>query len=328
MAVSNISAVLSADAATEKGAFYTAVFSYGMGLVELLSDGGYKPAGPDATVRVPLETDIGGAAEIYSEGDGLPAWIEPEYAVAQFSVQSLRAVIRMTGHERRALGESGEAGLMADMQNAKVRAAIDRIKYLIATTYDDAAAYGIQYLIDSTQNFGGLSRTTYSKLVSYVLNASSAAISTSLANNFYHRSQNDPYGCAFDLCLTSTVQASKMAELGSGKLAFATPDQPGGLNLVVTDLRIGTAPVVILPNLTTSIILGLTGARMRAPGDASGGGSSWKVWWAEPNPGRFHVLDLGAGEADNPMRVQISTALAVGTTQPQRQGKLYGLSTT
>jgi hypothetical protein len=326
MAVSNISAVLSADAATEKGAFYTAVFSYGMGLVEILRDMGYKPAGPDQTVRVPLQTDIVGSAEVYSEGDGLPAWVEPEYAVAQFSVKAFRSVIRMTGNERRALGEGGEAGLMSDLQQAKLKAAIDRIKYLIATTYDDDAAYGIQDLIDNSATFGGLSRTTYDKLVSYCLTGSYAAVSTALLNYFWHRSQNDPYGCAFDLILASTTQASRIAEVYSGKVTATSPDAPGGLNFVTTDMRVGTAPIVVVPNLVTSVIFGLTGARVRAQGDAMGGGSVWGLWWAEPSPGRFHVLDLGAGEGDNPMRLQISTALAVGNTQPQRQGKLYALT--
>jgi len=328
MAVSNISAMLSEDAATERGAFFTAVFSYGMGIVELLKDGGYKPAGPDQTVRVPIETDIDGAVQEYAEGDGLPAWIEPEYAMAQFSVKAFRGVIRQTGHERRALGQSGEAGIAPDMVNAKLRAVINRIKYLIATTYDDDAVYGIQDLIDSSAAFGGLSRTTYSKLVSYLLNASSAGISTSILNNWWHRGMNDPYGCAFDLVLMSTTQASRLAELGSQKIDTTPSDATGGLNLVVTNLMVGTAPVVIVPNLATSIVLGLTGARRRAPGDADGGGDAWQVWWSEPNPGRFHVLDLGAGEADNPMRLQISTSLAVGCTVPQRQGKIYGLSTT
>ena len=235
-----------------------------------------------------------------------------------------RAVIRMTGTERRALGEGGEAGLMSDLQTAKLRAAIDRIKYLIATTYDDDAVYGIQDLIDTTAAFGGLSRTTYSKLVSYALNGAYAAVSSAILNNFWHRSRNDPYGCAFDLCLVSPTQASRIAEVNSQKVAFAAAE--GANNLVVTDLRIGTAPVAIMPNLETGGVYGLTGARMRAPGDAGGGGPAWGLWWAEPSPGRFHVLDLGAGEADNPMRLQISTALAVGTTQPQRQGKIYHLT--
>ena len=82
-------------------------------------------------------------------------------------------------------------------------------------------------------------------------------------------------------------------------------------------MAVGGAPVVIVPNLTTSIILLLSGVR----------DGQWQMIWNEANPGRFHVLDLGAANADNPMNLQISTSCAMVHTNPNEQAKLYGLST-
>jgi hypothetical protein len=42
--VSDIRNRLSADAQFPESEFYSAVFSYGMGVIELLTDGGYAPA--------------------------------------------------------------------------------------------------------------------------------------------------------------------------------------------------------------------------------------------------------------------------------------------
>jgi hypothetical protein len=326
MAVSNIVAVLTNDASTDQSAFYTAVFKYGKGLIQLLNDDGFKPTGASGKIQVPLEVDTGDA-ETYNEGQSLPAFLEGTYGIPAWDVKHFRAVIRMTGHERRALGTAGEAGLMPGLVDAKIRRAVARIEYLMATTYDDAAAYGIQHMIDATQDFGGLSRTTYTRLRSYVLNANSAYISTSLLNRFHYLSQNDPHGAAYDLVLIPAAQAAFMAELGSQLLALPSADLGGGLNLVPTSLRVGSAPVVLVPNLTNTIVLGLTGARLRTSGETSAS-HAWGWTWCEPNPGRFHVLDLGAGEQDNPMRVQISTAGAMTCNQPHTQGKLYGLSAT
>ena len=87
--------------------------------------------------------------------------------------------------------------------------------------------------------------------------------------------------------------------------------------MVFTSLAIGSAPVAILPNLTSSIILLMSGVKQ----------GKWGMVWNEANPGRFHVLDLGADGGDNPMNLQISTACAMAHTNPNEQAKLYGLST-
>lgn len=311
--VSDISNRLSNDAQFHGSAFMTAVFDYGVGIIGELTDWGYMPG---QNLKIELEADRDDA-EVYTEGQALPAPLESTYINASFAYKHFRAVIRESGHERRARGPADQGTRIAD-PTRKQKRAVAAIAYLIATTFDDAAIYGLEGQISAgTYNFGDQSRTTYERLKAYELNASSAAISTALLNKFNYLAMEDPYGAMFDFVVTSTTQGHKWAELGSGKLALNTAN--GALNLMPTDLMLGAAPVYILPNLTTSIVLGMTGVK-----DGSG---RWGYAWNEANPGRYHVLDLGAANSDTPMNLQISTALAMAHENPNQQAKLYGLST-
>ena len=98
---------------------------------------------------------------------------------------------------------------------------------------------------------------------------------------------------------------------------MALPNAQTAGDLIPTQLMCGTAPVMILPNLTNSVVLLLGGVRT---GD-------WKFIWNEPSPGRFHVLDLGAANSDTPLNLQISTSGAMVCTSPNRQAKLTTLTT-
>ena len=291
--------------------FYSSVFTYGAGIVEILSDGGYQP---EQYAKVEIESALD-AAEVYSEGQALPSPIESTYLNALFAFKHFRGVIRETGHERRARGDRDQGMRVTDPER-KMRRAIVSIRDVMAKTFDDAATYGLEGQVSAgTYAYGDQSRSTNTSLKAYELNASSAALSTALLGKFYHVGADTPYGCTGGLAITSSTQARRWAELGSGKLALANADGP--LNLVFTDLVLGTSPVAILPNFATAIILHLTGVRE----------GQWKFYWNEPNPGRFHFLDLGAANSDNPMNIQISTSGAMAHTNPNQQAKLYGLST-
>lgn len=310
--VSDITNRLSADAEFVGGpsAFYTSVFSYGMGVLELLSDGGYQ-AGEDAMVEIESALD---SAEVYTEGQAMPLPVESTYLNAKFTFKHFRAVIREGGHERRARGPADQGTRIKD-PDRKIQRAIDRLKYLMATTFDDNDTYGLQGQISQSKNYGDQSRTTNTTLKPYKLNASSAAISTALLNKWLGLGQNDPYGAYPELVVMSATQFHKIAELGSGKLTI--PSAAGGMNLTPTSLVIGGCPVVLMPNLATSIVLGMSGVRS----------GEWQLIWNEANPGRFHVLDLGASGMDNPMNLQISTACAMVHTSPNKQSYIDSLST-
>jgi len=309
--VSDISNRLSADAEYVNGsAFYTAVFEYGMGIIELLADWGYQP-GVDAMLEIDAAL---GSAEVYTEGQALPSPIEATTLQAKFTHKHFRAVIRESGHERRARGLN-DSGMRISVPDKKMADAINRIKYLLATTFDDNDTYGLEGQVSQSTNFGDQSRTTYAALKPYKLDASSAAISTALINKALGLAQNDPYGAVPDVILVSATQWHKIAELGSGKLAI--PSASGPLGLVPTTLVLGGAPVMLLPNMVTDQLVGLSGVRS---GD-------WGFVWNEPNPGRFHVLDLGADGSDTVMNLQISTAGAMLHRNPNKQLYIDSLST-
>ncbi len=311
--VADIRNALSADAQFPDSEFYKATFEYGMGVIELLTDGGYAP-GEYAYVEIEAER---GDAQVFTEGQALPTPVEGTIITPKFAFKNIRAVVRSSGAERRAMGENGE-GLRFGNPERKVQRAIEAIRYLMATTFDDAAIYGLVGLIsETTYAFGDTSRSTYDHLQSYEYDpGTSVALSTSVLNYFIHRSGEDPHGCAFDMVLMNAIQASRYAELVSGKAAL--PSVSGGpQNLIPTGLAVGAAPLFILPNMLSSIVLGLTGVRE----------GKWKWVWHEPSPGRFHVLDLGADNSDTVVNLQISTSGCMYCTNPQQQGKVVDLST-
>lgn len=303
---------LSDDSQYARGMFATAVFEYGMGVVELLDDWGYRPG---ANAYIEIEADLD-AAEVYTEGDPMPAPIESTYLEAAFAYKAFRGVIRESGHERRSRGPNDEGTRIKDPER-KMKRAMAAIVYLIAKTFDDAQTYGIEGQVSAgTYAYGDQSRTTYTKLKAYELNASSAAISTSLLNKWVNLGKDDPYGAQFDYVLGSATQVNKINELMSGKLA--APDISGRpAALTPSDVRIDGAPLLLVPNLTSTILIGLTGVNT----------GNWGKIWNEANPGRYHVLDLGAANSDTPMNLQISTSLCIAHDNPNKQSKLYGLST-
>lgn len=294
--------------------FRTVVFEYGAGIIEKFTQESYQPG---ETAKVELEVDIGDA-EVYSQGDGLPIPLESTTKTAGFSFKAIRAVIRETGHARRARGPQNE-GLRVQVADDEIMKCYRRIRDKIATTFDDPATYGVQGIISAgTYGFGSaaglsLSRTTYAKLASYELNAA-APISTSLVNQAHYRAQDAPYGAAVDFYVAPAVQCQKYAELGSGKM-LVLAGQGGPTDLVATELQIGGRPVYMLPYLTTTVILGFSGIA-----------TDWWLIWNEENAGRFHVLDLGADSSDTPMNIQVSTSLAIACTSPNKQVKIYGLT--
>ena len=302
---------LNADAELANSAFLSVVTEYGMGVVDLMPDGGYAP-GASVMLEIEVARD---AAESYSEGDPLPDPIESTYVRPKVDFVHFRGVIRESGHERRKRGLN-DAGLSIPDVDRKLRVAAEAIAYQIALYYDGTSADQIQGMIDSTTNFLDTSRSTYTALASYELDGSSHAISTALLGKWLTVASDEPYNCIPDVVLASATQIRRIRELGSQLLAL--PSASGPMALVPTMVEaIPGVPIVMVPNLTTSILLALSGVRS----------GSWRRVWNEPNPGRYHVLDLGAANSDTTMNLQISTALAIVCDQPQKQAKLTALST-
>jgi hypothetical protein len=257
-----------------------------------------------------IETAIG-TAETYSENQSVPARMQNTTQIAKFEHKHFRGLIGETGHARRARGSSDQNARIANPE-LQMQKCIQAIRYLMATTFDDAGIYGLDGIISGgTHNFGDLSRTTHAALKSYELNASTAGISTALMNKMHYASMDDPYGADPDLYVMSPTQARRWAEVVSGKVA---PLSGGSAQITATGLEVGGKPVFILPNFTSSVVAGMT--------DVAG---SWGYVPNEDGPGNFHVRVLGS--ADDSDSIHISTAGALVCTTPNRQSRTYGLST-
>ena len=307
--LSDISTLLAEDAQLENSAFLDVTSRYGRGVVDLLSDRGYL-AGEQLQLLIQVARD---AAESYVEGQALPSPVEGTYVRAEFDWVSFRAVIRESGHERRAHGP-GDVGMSIPDPGRKMRDAAEAIAYQIATYFDGAADGQLLGLIDDTTAFGGQNRAVYTALKSYVLAAGGAAISRSLISQGLSELADLPYSGRAMVALASSTQVRKLRDLISGDHAPTTMAGPQALVPAGVELEPGV-PVIQVPNLATDTIVMLSDL------------PSWGVWSHEPNPGGFHVLDLGAANSDTPLNLQISTSLAIATEQPQRQGKIEGLST-
>lgn len=265
-------------------------------------------------VKLTVITAGNDSAEVYTEGQSPPARGNLTTITVTFGFKHFRVFIGETGHARRAqLG----MGLLHGDQDLEVDGALKKLRDLITRTFlTDGVAHSILGIIDATTNFGDASRATYTTLKSYELAAAAAGISTSIMNKAYNRSRERPYGANVQLWVASPTQTGKYAEVVSGKVA---PTTAVGAELIPRSIDVGGNPWLPLPDLATSTVLGMTdvdglwGARMHEDGNLGG-----------VNGSGINVKYMGA--QDDSDTIQLSTALAIYCTGPQKQVKISGLS--
>lgn len=313
MPLADIRTRLKEDAQMNRGSFYTSVFDRApMGIIRFLADWGYM-AGEEC--RLEIETALG-AAETYTEGQAQGVPIESTYRKPAFEWTNFRGVVRMTGDERRALGPSDEGANIPDV-GRKVR----RVGVAIRNLMETEAISQVEELVDGDELFGDVSRAANPTLLPFEIDADGAdlaveAESSLLLNRWMHEGKDAPYGTNYDLIIASPLQGGRIATQGSGKAISMS--QGGDSFLTPVRTFLGNSPVVDVPGVTTTHMIGMTGV---------GGGVHWGWIWHEFNPGRFHVLPLGAEGVDNVLNEQISTSGRVGLNAPNRQGRFYDLAT-
>lgn len=328
---SDVTDRLSEDSHLAQSTFNSVVFDPGIGGLALAHNWGYRP-GPTADVELELDLDTSNYQVAYTEATAIPSPVESTNKRAKWTNVDARVVIRVSGRERRDIGES-QQGASTDRGTAyydrKIARGMMVLRRGLHLYFIAQATYGFAGIVSAgTYALGSSSAlnrsATYTKAQSYELNASSADVSIDLLNKFAHLASDSPYGCSPNVAMASATQAYKLAQAGGDKFAFPSVQQAG--ELVVTGLSIGGAPVIVVPDFTTSLILLLTGAK-RPDGPDMGEMGDWGRVMNEPNAGGYHVLDLGSNNHDWVLNVQLSTALSLCCKSPQRQAKLYGLST-
>ena len=312
--LSDIRTRLKEDSQMNRGAFYSAVYDRApLGVLRFFADWGYM-AGEEC--RLEIETALG-AAETFTEGQAHGAAIESILRKPAFEWTNFRGMIRRTGDERRALGPSDEGANLPDVERKTRRAGV-----AIHNLMETEAVSQVEEICDGDENFGDVSRVANPTLLPFEVDASGAdlaveAESSLLLNRWLHEGVDAPYGTDYDLIVVSPLQGGRLGAHGSNK-AVVNLSQGGEFFATPIRTYLGKSPVVDVPGLTTTIMLGLSGV---------GGGVKWGWIWHEFNPGRFHVLDMGAEGQDNVLNVQISTSGRVGCNSPNTQGDLYGLAT-
>ncbi|MCP3973182.1 MAG: hypothetical protein GY720_01675 [bacterium] len=269
--------------------------------------------------RIGAITAANGSVESYVEGQTPPSRGKQTTIATKFAYRAWRGLVGQTGHARRELGPGYEHVRGGDIE--LVGCMMD-IRDLMTTDFLSASTYGMQGIINNAGvNWGDSSRTTSATLISYLLNASSAAISTALLNKAKWRSREAPYGARVELWVASPLQSGLVAEVGSGKMALN--DIGGSVANVIPGDVAAAEPWADMPDLTTSVVLGLSevdsswGYTSNEPGNVAGG---------RQGEATFHARMYGS--QDDSDTLQISTAGAIWCTQPQKQIKIYGLSTT
>ncbi len=307
--VADLAAVLSSDKQFIPGTHDTVFRNVNSLIGPIVPMRGYA-AGENVKINVNVAANS--SAEVYVEGQDAPARGQQTVVTASFAFKHFRVMIGETGHARRARGPASQGALDGVDPMYELNMAAEDLRDLMTTTFLSTSTYGIQGIINNASvAFGDQSRTTYATLISYLLDASSAALSTSLINKANWRSREAPYGARAQLWVASPLQCGIFAEIQSGKVAALSADNQPIPNSVLP---------VAMPDLTTSVFLGLSDVD-RAWGYTSNeegnlGGQSGSG---------LHVRYYGA--QDDSDTVQLSTAGAIWCNQPQKQIKIHSLST-
>jgi hypothetical protein len=257
----------------------------------------------------------------YSEGDADPDAGYQQVVTATAEFKHFRVFTRMTGHLRRQLGATWDAGVAGpgsyvpnDFEAVKAK---EDMVDLISTTFGGTKAiYSIPGIIDdSTTNFYDLSRGTYALLVSNVVAGSSAALTVAVMNKLIFGTHAAPYGAPkFDMILCSPTQGRKLANLISGSISMPTAgDLSGGTPSSMPPY--GGVRVALLRDLVGNEIFALSGMN-----------SSWFYVNNEPAPGAIDELPYGV--LTDAKVMQYSTAGCLVCKEPSKQGKIEALGTT
>ena len=268
--------------------------------------------------RVNLVTAANTSVQSYQEGQTAPSRGKQTYATAKFAYRSWRVMVGETGHALRNRGPNSEH--LRGGPDTEIRLAMRDLRDKMTT---DFLAAGQTYSVDgivnnATVNFGDLSRTTHAALLSYLLNASSATPSTALINKAKWFSKEAPYGSRIEVWLSSATIGGNLAEVASGKLALN--DIGGGMANIIPEDVAAAQNIISVPDMLTSTMIGLSDV------DNTWGYTNNEVGTMAGENGAVFRTRL-YGSQDDSDTLQISTAGAVWSTQPQRQVKIYGLST-
>jgi hypothetical protein len=273
--------------------------------------------GAGTYVRINAYTAANGSVQSYVEGQSAPSRGKQTAIATKFTFRSWRGFIGETGHSLRERGANAQHVRGGDDE---MRLCMVDIRDLMTTDFLAASqTYSVDGIINNANvNWGDSSRSTSASLISYLLAASSAGISTSLLNKAKWRSKESPYAARVGAWMSAPLQGGLVAEVAAGKLSLN--DVGGQVGNVIVNEVAASEPWITMPDMLTSTIVGFTDL------DGTWGYTNNEVGdMAGPTGGMFRTRLYGS--QDDSDTLQISTAGAIWCTQPQRQIKITGLST-
>jgi len=272
--------------------------------------------------EIPLIVAGNTSAEVYTEDQVVPDAGYQQTILATASYKHLRVFTRITGHARRQAGATWDSDSAPWLRGGTLVEAEKALQDLLSLweqtflgTAGSKATYALYGIVDdATTAFYDKSRSTYTTLASYVKDASSAAVSTSLLDTAIAALFDATYGGKAELLVMSPTQARKVAALVAGKIQTPTAsDIAGGSPWAMPDYA--GIPVLVVRGLPNSVIYLLSQID--------------SVWgWAnhEPAPGGIDILPYGV-QSDAKI-TQYSMAGALICKNPRIQGVIESLGTT
>jgi hypothetical protein len=250
----------------------------------------------------------------------------PEPGVSQVVAATViylvhRIIWTETGDTRRAMGNAdframGAPGVTGG-QNPLPGWDLEALIGFIAEDLLGASNYGFLGQVSASINFWDLSRTTYPRLKSVDIPASSAQISEALLNSLLRQVRDEDDSGELHKGMPDTlVVPSRQDEFLSNVTTLRTMLQGPG------DISGGAAGAVrIYDNLAVAIIGGLLNSVVAAIrlGD-------WRILNHEAAPGGVHTLPYGS-QGDY-VQGQTTISRTLFCDYPWKQGKITGLATT
>jgi len=179
----------------------------------------------------------------------------------------------------------------------------------------------LEFQVSPTNAFpqaGQLNRAVFTALQSWSVNGGGIAITQPTVVNLAFGGNGAPFGTRLEVIIAPSNQHLRALNLANAIMANQAlvgqtgPDRT--LLLSGTDVVVGSIPIIPVDDMTTTIMIGLSGVRGRL---------NWEVINHSLSPAGYDVLDLGPGENRNPLRMWIGTSFAIASKAPNQDALLW-----
>ena len=247
-----------------------------------------------------VHTANNGSVEVFTEGAVQPAAGATTFVNASLSWLYIRAMVQVTGHARDALKSNYVNHVMVEMEQA-----LEDIKDLFNTSFM-GSTYGLELAVDSSSNYGGITRSaaTYWQSVESAVNAN---ISYTDLRDMQESVRDNEHAARPNVILCSLNQESNIYSITgqpATKMIGPTDSAPG-----LTAHTFNGMPIIALRDWTDTVIMMLDMNPQH---------------WAIVEHRPFNVKEMApSGDSDI---YQLSAAMLLACKNPLKQAKLTAVT--